>query len=215
MPPEIQEHGFTFEAWIRSTFFNSFKADSYTGKWDISEKANLDYGGVPVSVKTAKYGSPVGLGDALRQFRIDEDFLLIVGFWKQEKDKKGFVNLVAAPITVPLWQSLWNPITVEDLLSLDAVIKNRTLTYQQARVEAQRIKSQAPFTQAHITVNPKIDSKGQRRLQCTLGFSTLFSTLAPDADPKSMDVPQLFGVNSIEAFLSNPRVFKRNLQSTE
>lgn len=213
MPPEIQEHGFTFETWIRNTFFDSFKADSYTGKWDISKEANAHYGGVPVSVKTAKYGSSVGLGDALRQFRIDEDFLLIVGFWKQEKEKKRFVNLVAIPVTVALWQSLWHPITIKDLQRLDAVIKDRSLTPQQARIEAQHIKSQPSFTQAHITVNPKIDSKGQRRLQCTLGFSTIFSVLAPDADQKPVDNPQLFGVASVEAFLSNPRVFKRDLQS--
>ncbi|PQV64815.1 hypothetical protein B1R32_10382 [Abditibacterium utsteinense] len=213
MPPEIQEHGFTFETWIRATFFDSHEASSYTGKWDIAKDANINYGGLPVSVKTAGYGSPVGFGDALRQFRIEEDFLLIVGFWKQEKEKKRIVNIVAAPITTLRWQSLWHPITFEDLSQLDAVIKNRTLTYQQARTEAQRIKSQLPFTQAHMTVNPKIDSKTQRRLQCTLGFSNLFSILAPEADQKALDKPKLFGVESIEAFLSSPRVFKKILQS--
>lgn len=215
MAPEVQEHGFTFEKWVHETFFDSYKARSYTDEWDVGKEFNIDYGGVPVSIKTAKYGSPVGLGDASRQFRINEDFLLVVGFWRQEEKKKRIVNIVAAPITVDLWRSLWHPITLEDLQTLDATIKDRTLSYQQARTEAQRIKMQLPFTQAHITVHPKIDSKTQRRLQCSLGFSTLFSTVAPEADQTSVDIPKLFGIESIEAFLSNPRVFNRNRQSNE
>lgn len=215
MAPEVQEHGFTFEKWVHDTFFDSYKARSYADEWDVGKEFNVNYGGVPVSIKTAKYGSPVGLGDALRQFRIHEDFLLVVGYWRQEEKKKRIVNIVAAPVTIALWRSLWHPITLEDLRELDTTIKDRTLSYQQARAEAQRIKAQPPFTQAHITVNPKIDSKTQRRLQCSLGFSTLFSTVAPDADQTAVDIPKLFGVESIEAFLSNPRVFKRNRQSSE
>ena len=157
MAPEVQGHGFTFEKWIHDTFFDNYKAGSYTDEWDVSKEFNVNYGGIPVSIKTTKYRSPVGLGDALRQFRIDEDFLLIVGFWQQEANRKRIVNIVAAPITIALWQSLWNPIIEDDLLKLDSTIKDRSLTYQQARVKAQQIKSQPPFTQAHLTVNPKID----------------------------------------------------------
>jgi hypothetical protein len=215
MAPEVQGHGFTFEKWVHDTFFDSYEVGSYTDEWDVSKDFNVNYGGVPVSIKTAKYRSPVGLGDALRQYRISEDFLLIVGFWQQEASKKRIVNIVAAPITVALWQSLWHPITESDLLKLDSTIKDRTLTYQQARVSAQQIKSQPPFTQAHITLNPKIDSKSQRRLQCSLGFSTLFSTLAPDADQQPIHIPKLFGIESIEAFLSNPRTFNRRGHSSE
>ena len=215
MAPEVQGHGFTFEKWVHDTFFDSYKARSYTDEWDVAKEFNVNYGGVPVSIKTAKYGSPVGLGDALRQFRINEDFLLVVGYWRQEEKKKRIVNIVAAPISVDLWRSLWRPITLEDLQKLDTTIKDRTLSYQQARAEAQHIKTQPPFTQAHITVNPKIDSKTQRRLQCSLGFSTLFSNVVPSADQTEVDIPKLFGVESIEAFLSNPRVFKRSRQEDE
>lgn len=215
MAPEVQQHGFTFEKWVHETFFNSYKTRSYTDEWDVHKEFNVNYGGVPVSIKTAKYGSPIGLGDALRQFHINEDFLLIAGFWRQEKGKKRIVNIVAAPISVALWRLLWHPITEDDLRELDSAIKDRSLTYQQARIEAKRIKSQQPFTQAHITVNPKIDSKTQRRLQCSLGFSTFFSTVSPDADQKPVDIPKLFGTNSIEAFLSDPRVFNKSRQSIE
>jgi len=210
MAPEVQQHGFTFEKWVHEAFFESYKTRSYTDEWDVHKGFNVNYGGVSVSIKTAKYGSPVGLGDALRQFHISEDFLFIIGFWRQEKGKKRIVNIVAAPTTVALWRLLWHPITEDDLRDLDSVIKDRSLTYQQARIEAKHIKSQQPFPEAHITVNPKIDSKTQRRLQFSLGFSTLFSTVAPDSDQKPVDIPKLFGIESIEAFLSNPRVFNKS-----
>ena len=79
MAPEVQGHGFTFENWVHDTIFDSYEAGSYTDEWDVGKDFNVNHGGVPVSIKTAKYRSPVGLGDALRQFRISEDFLLIVG----------------------------------------------------------------------------------------------------------------------------------------
>lgn len=212
MSIEVQGHGFTFETWVRETFFAGYQSDSYTSEWDVNKQSNINYGGVPVSIKTAKYGNSIGLGDALRQFRISEDFLLITGFRRQEDGNKRFVNIVAAHITVATWQSLWNPITEADLLKLDSTIKNRELTYEEARVSAQQIKSQPPFTKAQMTVNPKIDSKTQRRLQCTLGFSTLFSVIALEAEQLVVDTPKLFGVESMGPISSNPRVFNRNLQ---
>ena len=51
---------------------------------------------LPVSIKTCKYGSSIGFGDALRQFENEEDFLLIVGFWKQAGAFKNFVAVEAA-----------------------------------------------------------------------------------------------------------------------
>lgn len=210
MTGEVQRHGFTFEKWVLDTFFDGYEAHSYTAEWDVAKEFNVNYGNVPVSIKVAKYGSTVGLGDAIRQFHINEDFLLIVGYWKQEEEKKRIVNIVAAPVAAGLWRSLWHPITLKDLQILDSVIKDRTLSYQEARKKAQCIKTQPPFTQANITVNPKIDSKAQRRLQCSLSFSTLFTIVAPDADQIAIDTPTLFGVESIGAFLSSPRVFKKS-----
>lgn len=212
MARAVQEHGFTFERWVAATFFSGYKARSYTEEWDVAPEFNTSYGGVPVSVKTAKYGSPLGLGDALRQFRIAEDFLLIAGFWQQEEQKKRIVNIVAAPVSAAVWKSLWHPITLHELLHLDALIKDRSLSYHQARSRAQHLKLQPPFTRARIVMNPKIDSKTQRRLQCSLGFDTLFSVLAPGASSQAVDTPSLFGTPAIDAFASGPRVFRKQLQ---
>ena len=206
---EIQKHGYIFEKWIRDTFFDGYVLANYTQLWDIPKEVNKRYGNVPVQIKMAKYGTSVDLGDALRQFQINEEFLLIVGYWKQEGARKRIVNIVAASVNPALWKSLWAPVTLEDLKTLDGTIKDRDLTPQQARIEAKRLKSRAPFTRAAMTVNPKIDSKRQRRLQCSLKFDLVFERLAPKADPQPQENPELFGIPTPAPFLSSPRTFRK------
>ena len=206
---EVQQHGLVFEQWVRATFFDGYRPPSYTQKWDIPAAANHAHGGVPVNPKAAKYGAPVDLGDALRQFDIAEPFILVIGFWQQADDDKRFVNIVAPRIAPAAWQQLWSPITRADLARLDAVIKDRSLTPEQARAAAHKIKSAPPFTQAIIEVNPKIDSHTQRRLQCSLRFADVFKHLAPDADSKPQDHPALWDVPFPRPVASKPRTFAK------
>ena len=206
---EVQQHGLVLEQWVRDTFFDGYRPASYTQKWDIPAAANRRFGGVPVNPKAAKYGTPVDLGDALRQFQIDEPFILVLGFWRQEGDEKRFVNLTAPRIDPAAWKKLWGPVTLADLQRLDAVIKDKSLTPAEARAAALKIKSAPPFTQSIIVVNPKIDAKTQRRLQCSLRFDDVFRHLAPDADPQPQERPALWGVEFPQPVASKPRAFAR------
>jgi hypothetical protein len=204
---EVQHHGYVFEKWVRDAFFGGYIQPDYTQKWDIPKEVNKLHGGLPCNMKAIKYGAPVDMGDALRQFRVNEPFILLVAFWRQEGDKKRIVNIIAPTVTPGMYRKLWEPITLESLKQLDAVVKDRKLDCKAARAAAQKIKSAPPFTRAIITVNPKIDEKSQRRLQCSLSFKNLFKHLAPQADPKPQETPQLFGVSAPGPFLSSPRSF--------
>jgi hypothetical protein len=205
---EVQHHGLVFEEWIDDTFFGGYRPPSYTQKWDIPAAQNKDHGGVPVNPKAVKYGTPVDLGDALRQFDIDEPFILALGFWQQQGDEKIFVNLVAPRIEPAAWKKLWGPVTRADLEKLDAVIKDKSLTPEVARAAAKKIKSAPPFTSSVIEVNPKIDSHTQRRLQCSLRFDDVFKFLAPDADPQPSAHAALWGVEFPQSIASKPRALK-------
>src|SRR5262249_44169233 len=121
---------------------------------------------------------------------------------------KIFVNLVAPRIEPTAWRKLWGEVTRTDLERLDAVIKDKSLTPEAARAAAKKIKSAPPFTTAVIEVNPKIDSKAQRRLQCSLRFEDVFRHRAPDADPKPQERPALWGVEFPRAVESKPRTIK-------
>ncbi len=204
---EVQNHGVVFEQWIRDTFFDGYAPASYTQKWDIPASANKKFGGIAVNPKAIKYKSAVDMGDALRQFDIAEPFWLIVGYWQQEGDNKRFVNVVAQRIEPEDWRKLWGDLERADLERLDKVIK-QTPDYQEARRLAQQIKREPKFKSAIITLNPKIDSKSQRRLQCSLSWSKMFVTVAPNADPSIQERPVLWGVPVDIEVASAPRSFE-------
>lgn len=204
---EVQHHGLVFEEWVDDTFFGGYRPPGYTQKWDIPAAINRDHGGLPVNPKAIKYRTPVDLGDALRQFDIDEPFILIIGYWVQEGDHKRIVNIVAPVITPATMRKLWGDITREDLVKLDTLIKDRSLDYREVRKQAQAMKKSPPFNTSIITLNPKIDSKGQRRLQCSLSFAKVFKYLAPDADDSIQEQPILWGVPFSDTIASKPRSF--------
>ncbi len=168
---------------------------------------------MPVSLKAAKYGAPIDLGDALRQFDIAEPFILALGFWEQDGDEKRFVNLVAPRIELAAWRKLWAPVTRADLERLDAVIKNKSLTPEEARAAAKKIKNAPPFTSAIIEVNPKIDSKTQRRLQCSLRFDDVFKYLAPPRPIRCRRIDRRCGVSNFR--VPSPRSRGRSRRSRE
>jgi hypothetical protein len=202
---EVQRHGLVFEQWVRDTFFDGYKPASYTQRWDIPASANRDHGAIPVNPKVVKHGTALDLGDALRQYEIDEPFLLIIGFWEQDGDMKRIVNIIAPEISPELWRKLWGPVTYADLRRLDALIKDTGPSVEETRRLALKMKNSPPFNGAIMQVNPKIDNHGQRRLQCSIRFSDVFKHLAPEADPSPQARPVLFGVEYPGPIESKPR----------
>lgn len=178
---ERQIHGFKFEDWLKKTFFDIY----YTSEWDIPEKLNPNPAGGPISIKTAKWRCSVYFGDALRQFQINQQFTLIVGFWKSEANKKKIVKILEAVVSLKKWKEIWKPLTIETLMELDNLIKDRSVSPEAARKHIQeRLSNLRNSKPTIITLNPKIDSKTQRRLQCSLSFPNFFKYLAgiaPDA----------------------------------
>lgn len=201
---EVQVHGLMFERWVRDTFFDGYKPASYTQRWDIPADANKKHGGVPVNPKAVKFGTPVDLGDALRQYEINEPFILVLGFWEQHGDEKRFVNIVAPLITHEKWKQLWGDVAYADLLKLDELVKDQARPIEETRKLALKAKNSPPFNSAVIQVNPKIDAR-QRRLQCSIRFEDVFRHLAPDAERSRQESPTLWGVPFPGAIQSPPR----------
>lgn len=209
---EVQSHGLVFETWVRETFFQGYRSNDYTGKWDVPGEANHladpDLAGLPVNPKAVKYGAPIGMGDALRQYDVDEPFILVVGCWVQSGPReKRFVKILAPRVEPEAWRKLWGPVTREDLERLVAVITDRTLTVEEARRRAQAMKSRPPFSESILVLNPKIDTKGQRRLQCSLRYADLIKHLVPGVDAGPEEVPTLWGRPFPQAVQSSPRTF--------
>lgn len=202
---EEQAHGLAFETWVRDTFFDGYAPPGYTQKWDIPAEQNRHHGAIPVNPKAAKYGGPVDLGDALRQFDINEPFLLVIGYWEQAGPTKRVVHILAARVEPATWRRLWGDLRREHLERLDALIKDRTQTPEAVRRAAQALKRTAPYDSSRLVLNPKIDAHGQRRLQCSLRFDDVFRHLAPNTAPDHQTPPTLWGVAFTEAIASAPR----------
>ena len=208
--PEVQLHGFDFENWIKKTFFADFTV-SYSSKWDVPAEFNRlenvpeAFQHLPVSIKTCKNRCPIGFGDALRQFNVDEDFLLIVGFWEQSGANKNFVAVEAVKIGAIFWKNLFAPLTEDELKSLDSVIKNKESHYAEVRKSAKEIKKS--FAPTKMILNPKIDSKSQRRLQCSLPFNVFWNDILKKESSRNLET-SLFGERVPNPFVSGARIFK-------
>lgn len=201
---EVPRPGLVFEEWVRDTFFNGYIPAGFTQRWNIPATENRDHGGIPVNLKAVKHGSAVDLGDALRQYGIDEPFMLAVGFWQPGGVERRIVNIAAPEIRPEQWRQLWAPVTYTDLLKLDALIKDTGRPVEEIRKLALKMKNAPPFSEAVIQVNPKIDAH-QRRLQCSLRFTDFFKHLAPGADPQPQARVTLFGVEYPGPIAAPPR----------
>ena len=95
-----------FERWVRETFFGGYRPATDSQRWDIPASANPEHGDVPISVRTTRVGTAIDLGDALRQYEIDEPFLLVVGFWEPAGEGKRFVKIVGPLISAEQWRKL-------------------------------------------------------------------------------------------------------------
>ena len=189
---EVQRHGLSFEHWVADAFFGGHRPSGPTDKWDIPASVNKAHGRIPVNPKATQYGEPVLLGDALRQYDIDEPFLLVVGFWQQDGGDKKFVQSLVARITPEQWRKLWAPVTRADLVAMDRLVKDTSRPIDEVRREVLRRKKQPPFSGAVIQLNPKID-RSQRRLQCSISYVRLFENLAPGRDRKRQPSAEIFG----------------------
>jgi hypothetical protein len=189
---EVQQHGLSFEHWVADTFFGGHRPSGPTDKWDVPATANKRHGRIPVNPKATQYGEPVLLGDALRQYDINEPFLLLVGFWEQEGRDKKFVQSLVARITAQQWRKLWAPVTRKDLEAMDHLVKDTSFSIDEVRREVLRRKKQPPFSEAVIQLNPKIDPS-QRRLQCSISYVRLFGNLAPGRSRKAQPFAEILG----------------------
>jgi hypothetical protein len=203
---EVQRHGLSFEHWVADTFFGRHRPSGPTDKWDIPASANGNHGRIPVNPKATQHGEPVLLGDALRQYDINEPFLLIVGFWEQDGRGKKFVQSLVARIEPDQWRKLWAPVTRADLEAMDKLVKDTSRPIAEVRKEVLRRKKLPPFSQAVIQLNPKID-QSQRRLQCSISYVRLFKNLAPGRDRKAQAFAKIFGRRIPRITSSPPRSF--------
>lgn len=164
--PANQAHGFLWEDAIKRLVFGIQAKIPYTEKFDIPALYNTLCPTENISIKTAKHKS-VDMGDALRIFKNTDVATLITIFYDQLDAKKRLRCIIECKM--PSREILFGSITEGELTALDTAIKavpkgpiaDTTLHAIHTMKDELNRKSGA------IKLRPKMDSKSQRRLQCS------------------------------------------------
>ena len=175
---EVQAHGNYFEdikirelTGFSKDEYDSMKDNGYTSSMDIVKGLHSDR---DVSVKTAK-GRKVDCGDILRR-RSETEYDIIIGVWDQVGDKKIFHTEYTFHIKPEHETLLWGKMSYEKLREFNDYIKSipegRT-AQQNTKVERQLLKTITEDANAQMKIHPKVDSKKQRRVQCSFNIDKL------------------------------------------
>ena len=181
---EVQAHGNYYEdlktrqiTGLSKADYDALKESGYTSGMDI-EKGLLsayDY-----SIKTSK-GNTVDCGDILRR-RQETDYNLVVGCYSQVGDNKVFYSEYTFYIRPEHEQKLWGKMNYNQLAEYVDYIKNIPAgreAQQETKTERTVLKNCIEDKNALIQINPKVDSKKQRRVQCSLKMSDLIKARIP------------------------------------
>ena len=178
---EVQAHGNYFEdikirelTGFSKDEYDSMKDNGYTSSMDIVKGLHSDR---DVSVKTAK-GRKVDCGDILRR-RSETKYDIIIGVWDQVGDKKIFHTEYTFHIKPEHETLLWGKMSYEKLREFNDYIKSipegRT-AQQNTKVERQLLKTITEDANAQMKIHPKVDSKKQRRVQCSFNIDKLIKS---------------------------------------
>lgn len=164
--PARQQHGFDYEQDVANRYGVILDNNHYTAMWDGMMN------NIPVSIKTHKKGSGPELGSWHRQFTIDYDFYMIVGFW--EGDKSNIVEEYCLFIPGKEYHSYFIDIT-EDVQNVFSSCSNdRKDDEKWQKMKNAVTKKWKTETPNIISLNWKRDHKKQKRLQCSIRKSVFY-----------------------------------------
>lgn len=209
---QSQAHGFFWDSEIRESVFNIKACKNDTKKNDIDHFENRFNQNENVSIKTSK-GNGFGGGDILRFYNADFDKqnTIILIKYSQISGYKKIREILEIDYTKELRDYIFGTITVEELEDYVSLIRSippgRCSTDVKKNYKSEKIRLQKEHNMI-ISINPKVDSKSQRRVQCSL--STVDSVLEnfPQCLISKTTEPILRGVTITESIKSESR--KRN-----
>jgi hypothetical protein len=206
--PENQAHGFVWEKAVKTAVFGCTAHSSYTDKYDIpAAQNNLDRS-ENVSIKV--FGVPfICCGDALRFFSYRDEprvTMVAIQYHQATPTEKTISRTLELNVGGPAAHAiLFGTVTQEEVEALVAAIQAVPpgpvpLAARQA-IHAQKLALNAKS--GVIRFNPKMDSKGQRRLQCSIPRVDAAITAHPALLLSSTLGPTLRGV-ALPATISSP-----------
>lgn len=178
---EVQAHGNGYEdrvirerTGISKQEYDNLKDNGYTSEYDLVDGLIVDYNG---SVKTTS-SNTICCSDLLKKMK-HTDYRMIVGVYRQDGKTKVFHTEYEFYITPDDYEKLWGDMNyelVEQYVNKIKSIpkgKDGQTAYQ---CVAESWKSEVESKTALFKINPKVDSKNQRRVQCSTSIDKLINS---------------------------------------
>ena len=181
---EVQAHGNYYEdlktrqiTGLSKVYYDSLKENGYTSGMDIMKGllSVSDY-----SIKTTN-GNKIDCGDVLRR-RQETDYILVVGVYSQVGENKVFHTEYTFYIKPEHEQKLWGRMNYNQLAEYVDYIKNIPAgkeAQQETKTERTVLKNCIEDKNALVKIHPKVDSKKQRRVQCSVKIKELIKADIP------------------------------------
>ena len=181
---EVQAHGNYYEdlktrqiTGLSKVYYDSLKENGYTSGMDIMKGllSVSDY-----SFKTTN-GNKIDCGDVLRR-RQETDYILVVGVYSQVGENKVFHTEYTFYIKPEHEQKLWGRMNYNQLAEYVDYIKNIPAgkeAQQETKTERTVLKNCIEDKNALVKIPPKVDSKKQRRVQCSVKIKELIKADIP------------------------------------
>lgn len=207
--PENQQHGFLWESEIKTKVFGLTGPDPYTAVHDVDRSRNTLNPNENVSIKTTG-SDTLCMGDALRVFDYEDGVAhtCIAVRYTQGAEQKNLQNVYELDLNQR--ELLWGRVTKQDIEELDALV--RTMPAGQRVADIDRAitqkKKELNAKSGVIRFNPKIDSKTQRRLQCSIPKFHRYTSLVKSATTQ----PSVRGTTIAASVPTGRRVRNRRVQ---
>lgn len=178
---ERQAHGFKFEDKVKETL-GIIDSAAYTAEWDIGDNTSVKYIAGTGSINMA---SVVRIVKALN----NPGWTMILG----RHDNKTCTKVSTIVFDKDTCETILGDLTLEQVQEFEEKIKSFPVgKHLEARAYAKNWKKENKGKTGLLTINPKIDSKSQRRVQCSINNTVLNKLFKVEQDAR---FTQLVGVN--------------------
>jgi hypothetical protein len=206
--PENQQHGFLWESEIKTKVFGLIGPDPYTAVHDVDRSRNSLNSNENVSIKTTG-SETLCMGDALRVFCYEEgvEHTCIAIRYDQGAEQKTLTHVYELDLMQR--ELLWGRVTKEDIEALDTLVRSMPSGQRNPDIDRaiKEKKAELNARSGAVRFNPKIDSKTQRRLQCSIPKFATYPALLKSVTAE----PLVRGIQIAAFVLSGRRVRNRHV----
>jgi hypothetical protein len=163
--PERQSHGFDYERLIIKKYNLKRSEDTRHDAYTIDN--------TPVQIKCIKFGQSIDMGDYYRNKTKKQDFILIIGFWKNKRD--NIVEEHIIHVNHKKWDSLFRYSKAEEMKNELKEISNSYSDDKKWKAFMQKHKYYWNKQKRRVQLRFKRDHNSQKRIQCAINKTDFYN----------------------------------------